>query len=242
MAAANAESKQPWTAQGEEKRALVQGMFAEIAPTYDRCNSLASLGLHHRWRAYAARCLNCNKGDTVLDLCCGTGDFLKPLRAVVGEEGRLIGMDFCAPMLQISSSKDGTAQLGLADACNLPVQDSKLDGLTIGWGIRNVPNIDQAHRETFRVLKPGKRFVSLDMARPRFAPVRFVARLITNNLLPLLGSMFGKREAYTYLPQSTDRFLDRVALKESMERAGFVNVNYHDLFMGNICVHWGTKP
>ncbi len=242
MAATKAEPKQSWTAQGEEKRALVQGMFAEIAPTYDRCNALASFGLHRRWRSFAARSLKCSSGDSVLDLCCGTGDFLKPLRRIVGSEGKLIGMDFCAPMLVVSASKDPLAQLGLADACSLPIRDNQLDGVSVGWGIRNVPNIDKAHGEIFRVLKSGKRFVSLDMARPKFAPIRFVSRLITNTLLPVLGSLFGKKEAYTYLPQSTDRFLDREALKASMERAGFFDVGYRDLFMGNICVHWGTKP
>lgn len=178
----------------------------------------------------------------MLDLCCGTGDFLTPLRSIVGTSGTLLGMDFCEPMLVSASAKDSHAKLGLADACCLPIRKNQLDGVSVGWGIRNVPDIDQAHSEAFRVLKPGKNFVSLDMARPKNAVVRFFARGITNNLLPLMGALFGKREAYTYLPQSTDRFLDRDALKASMERAGFIDVHYKDLFLGNICVHWGTKP
>jgi demethylmenaquinone methyltransferase/2-methoxy-6-polyprenyl-1,4-benzoquinol methylase len=131
--------------------------------------------------------------------------------------------------------------VGLGDACRLPIASDKLDGVSVGWGIRNVPDIDQAHRELCRVLKPGGRFVSLDMALPRNPITRQVSNWITNRLIPRLGSFFGKTQAYTYLPKSTQKFMDRQELRASMERAGFSEVGFKDLFFGNVCVHWGTK-
>jgi demethylmenaquinone methyltransferase / 2-methoxy-6-polyprenyl-1,4-benzoquinol methylase len=242
MSVAESRPKATWTAEGQEKRAAVQHMFGEIAPTYDLCNSLMSFRLHPKWRAAAVRTLELSEGDTVLDLCCGTGDFFPPLRKAVGEKGHILGLDFSAPMLSLADRKDPKTQRGLADACSLPVADASLDGITVGWGIRNVPDIDLAHREALRALKPGKRFVSVDMAQPRGFLMRAMSKFTTHRFLPLLGAIVGKKEAYTYLPKSTERFLDRDALKQSMEKAGFVSVGYRDLFFGNICIHWGVKP
>lgn len=233
---------QTWTAEGAEKRAAVQRMFADIAPTYDRCNSLMCLSLHHRWRALAVTKLNLNAGAKVADVCCGTGDFMPPLRAAVGDKGTILGLDFCLPMLELARAKDAVAGRAVGDACQLPLQTGSVDAVTVGWGIRNVPDIDAAHREILRVLKSGGRFASVDMAVPRNALVRGVAQFMTLKMLPRLGAIFGKKEAYTYLPKSTQTFLSREGLKESMEKAGFQSVEFRDLFFGNICLHWGTKP
>ena len=157
-----------WNTEGEKKRAAVQGMFAQIAPRYDLLNSLMSLSLHHRWRDYAVSKLALKHGDSALDVCCGTGDFMLPLNKAVGEQGKVFGLDFCLPMLQVAREKN-LPSLALADACQLPVRDGTLNGVSVGWGIRNVPDIDAAHREIARVLRPGGRFVSLDMAQPRYA-------------------------------------------------------------------------
>src|SRR5687768_14452501 len=94
-----------WQTEGAKKRSAVQGMFAEIAPTYDLLNSVMSLRLHHRWRAFAVRLLNLKLGDQALDVCCGTGDFMVPLQASVGKEGVVAGIDFCLPMLQKAAEK-----------------------------------------------------------------------------------------------------------------------------------------
>jgi demethylmenaquinone methyltransferase/2-methoxy-6-polyprenyl-1,4-benzoquinol methylase len=216
-------------------------MFAEIAPTYDLLNSLMSLRLHHRWRALAVRKLQLNEGGRVLDVCCGTGDFMIPLRKAVGNNGKVFGIDFCLPMLQKAKEKHVPGDIGLGDACLLPVQTNVLDGVSVGWGIRNVPDIDQAHGELHRVLKPGGRFISLDMAQPRNGFIRATSRVICDTFLPKLGAIFGKTKAYTYLPKSTQAFMNREQLKASMEKAGFTDVGYKDLFFGNVCIHWGTK-
>jgi demethylmenaquinone methyltransferase/2-methoxy-6-polyprenyl-1,4-benzoquinol methylase len=231
----------PWTTQGGEKRAAVQAMFAEIAPVYDRLNGLMSLRLHHRWRRAAVRQLNLKPGQTALDVCCGTGDFLTPLRQAVGTQGRVVGIDFCFPMLELAQPKGDANGLSLGDACRLPVQSASVDAVTVGWGIRNVPDIDAAHREIARVLKPGGRFVSIDMALPRSGLLRAVSRFVSGKVLPVLGKLFGNKTAYTYLPESTLRFADREKLAESMRDAGLTDVGFRDFMMGNICMHWGTK-
>jgi len=230
----------PWRTSGDDKREAVQSMFAEIAPSYDFANSLMSLRFHHRWRAFAVAQLGLRGGESVLDMCCGTGDFLPPLRRAVGSTGRVTGVDFCAPMLERAGAKTD-ASLVLGDGCALPFQSGQFDAVTVGWGIRNVPDIDAAHREICRVLKPGGRFVSVDMAVPESAFVRPFARFVSLRLLPICGAMLGHKQAYTYLPQSTETFLSRQELAESMQRAGFDQVRYHDLFIGTICVHVGQK-
>ncbi len=230
-----------WKAEGEQKRALVQRMFAEIAPSYDALNSVMSFRLHKRWRAAAVAQLNLKPGQSALDVCCGTGDFMMPLREAVGPAGFVAGVDFCLPMLQVVGKKVERPAISLGDACNLPYQSGIFDAASVGWGIRNVPDIDQAHREIVRALKPGGRFVSLDMAQPRNPVLRAVSRFMFQSLVPLLGSLLGKTKAYTYLPKSTERFKSREDLAASMREAGLVQVGYRDFMFGNICMHWGTK-
>lgn len=218
-------------------------MFAEIAPSYDRVNSLMSLSLHHRWRSKAVEMLVLKPGNRVLDVCCGTGDFLSILRKKVGTTGLVAGIDFCAPMLAEAERKaPATGRLALGDATQLPVASGSFDAVTVGWGIRNVPDIDAAHREIARVLRPGGRFVSLDMAKPRNPLVRAISGFLFENIVPRLGAFFGNTQAYTYLPKSTERFWSREQLAASMESAGLTNVHTKDLHFGNLCIHYGAKP
>ena len=235
------ESAPIWEQQGEAKRTAVQAMFAEIAPVYDRMNAVLSLSLHRSWRAFAASKIGLTPGDRALDVCCGTGDFMTELRKLVGPTGSVIGLDFCLPMLEGAATKQSDP-LSLGDACALPISTESVDGVAVGWGIRNVPNIDTAHLELFRVLKPGKRFVSIDMAIPRGLLLRGVSKFMFQTVSPTLGRLMGKGTAYAYLPASTERFSTREQLADSMRRAGFIDVEYRDLMLGNICVHWGKKP
>jgi demethylmenaquinone methyltransferase / 2-methoxy-6-polyprenyl-1,4-benzoquinol methylase len=231
-----------WETQGEAKRIAVQGMFAEIAPTYDKANSIMSFRLHHRWRALAVESINLQVGEKVLDLCCGTGDFLPLLRTKVGNEGHLIGIDFCAPMLVQSRKKDANSVLCLADASRIPLPDASVDAVTVGWGMRNVPDVDQVHAEIFRVLKPAGRFVSVDMADPETRIGVTGSRIFRSKMLRALGTWLGLKEAYIYLDESTKRFKTRQQLCDSMESAGLTQIRFRNLMMGNICIHQGTKP
>ncbi len=231
-----------WQTEGPQKRAAVQRMFADIAPTYDLLNSLMCGRMHHRWRRMAVKKLQLEPGDKALDVCCGTGDFMLPLREAVGDSGVVVGVDFCLPMLQKAQEKLIVPTLSLGDACALPVASGVFEGASVGWGIRNVPDIDAAHREMFRILKPGGRFVSLDMAQPRNRMVRAMSARMFNHIVPWLGRLFGKTEAYTYLPKSTALFRTREELSQSMREAGFTGVGRRDFMFGNICLHWGQKP
>jgi demethylmenaquinone methyltransferase/2-methoxy-6-polyprenyl-1,4-benzoquinol methylase len=231
-----------WEEKGAAKRAAVQRMFGEIAGGYDRVNGWMSLGLHHAWRGQAVERLGLRPGDAALDVCCGTGDFLRPLRQAVGPSGTLVGLDFCAPMLTQARQKDASAQLVLGDAGRLPLPDREFDGVTVGWGLRNVPDLDGALAEITRVLRPGGRFVTLDCAIPQSPLLRSASLAVTHRVLPRIGAMVGNAEAYTYLPNSVSHFASRERLAASMERAGLVDVRFEDRFFGNICLHFGRKP
>lgn len=231
----------PWLTEGEEKKVAVRQMFADIAPSYDKVNSVMSFSLHHRWRKIAVQKLNLKPGDQVLDLCCGTGDFFEPIRSAIGQNGRLIGLDFCLPMLKLAGEKfPSQAELIEADACHIPLDSQLFDGATVGWGLRNVPDLDLALSEVARVLKPGAKFVSVDMARPN-GVIGKISEWVFHSVVPTLGRLIGKTAAYQYLPKSTLKFASRDELKQKFEAQGFENVQYQNLFFGNICIHWGQK-
>jgi demethylmenaquinone methyltransferase/2-methoxy-6-polyprenyl-1,4-benzoquinol methylase len=218
-------------------------MFCSIAPSYDLLNSLMSFSAHKRWRAEAVGLLGLAEGCAALDLCCGTGDFVPCLRHRVGAKGTVVGLDFAEPMLKIARNKNGAEGVFLSgDAMSIPFRSGSFDAVTVGWGIRNVADIDAVHSEIVRVLKPGGRFVSIDMAVPRNALVRAASRLLLGAAIPLLGWLVGQRRAYAYLPESTQRFRTREQLEQSMKAAGMGSTGFRDRMFGNVCIHWGTKP
>ncbi len=231
-----------WLKEGEEKRTAVRSMFASIAPSYDQVNGIMSFSLHQRWREEAVRAIGVRNGEKVLDLCCGTGDFLVALRKAVGPSGSVTGLDFCQPMLDVAHKKLGhEANLSLADASALPLADRQFDAVTVGWGLRNVPDIGLAVREAVRILRPGGRFVTLDMARPRVPILGQIAETIFKVFVPFLGRIIGHTSAYEYLPKSTQVFLNRAQMHALMEQSGLREVQSRDFFLGNICMHWGYK-
>lgn len=230
-----------WKTEGAQKRAAVRRMFSDIASSYDRANSMMSLRLHHRWRRTAVAMLRLQPGETGIDVCSGTGDFLPELRDAVGPGGHVLGIDFCPEMLAQAVNKYREPVM-IGDANQLPLRANVADGVSVGWGIRNVPDIDRAHAEIFRILKSGGRFVSLDMAVPQNPVVRRFSNLTCDLFFTRVISIFGNRDAYTYLRKSTERFMSRENLVASMQKAGFVEVRTRDLFFGNICIHFGMKP
>lgn len=231
----------PWLATGTDKRESVRALFADVAPSYDLINSLMCFRLHHRWRRYAVKSIGIGGGDSVLDVCCGTGDFLTQIRAAVGRQGTVIGLDFCPPMLTKAVEKGVDALLVVGDACSLPFRNEQFDAVTVGWGLRNVPDIHKAVSEAHRVLKRGGRFLTLDMARPKSGFIGKVSEFIFHHVVPFLGRLFGKTEAYTYLPKSTLQFLSRDEMTALFAQVGFSTIKQKDFFLGNICMHWGVK-
>ena len=231
-----------WEAKDSEKGVAVHGLFSRIAKNYDVANRILSFNRDQRWRELAVSKLNLKPNDSVLDLCCGTGDFFPPLRAKVGERGEIVGIDFCQPMIAQASAKDESSVLIVGDACDLPFEDERFDGITVGWGVRNVSDIDKAHAEAFRTLKPGGRFVSIDCAEPKSPITRSLTGIGRTAVTSILGMSFKSKDDYKYLNESSKRFKTRQELVQIMQAAGFTDVNFQDLMFGNICIHWGTKP
>jgi demethylmenaquinone methyltransferase/2-methoxy-6-polyprenyl-1,4-benzoquinol methylase len=229
-----------------DKERYVREMFAGIAPQYDRLNAILSFNRHKSWRRLAVRLSGAQPGARCLDVCTGTGDFAIDLAQVVGPTGRVVGADFCAPMIRRGLDKTARARGGriammVANAEALPYPSDAFDIATVGFGIRNVAHIDRAVAEMARVVKPGGRVVILEFNRPPEAWYRPFVDLYLFHVLPRIGGLFSRREAYTYLPESMKHFVSREELTATMLRAGLRDVRMRDLNFGTVCIHLGTK-
>ncbi len=173
--------------------------FDTIAQTYDRLNRVMTLGLDRRWRKYAVRGL---QGD-VLDVACGTGDMVLELQ----KRGCTVtGIDLSEEMLSIAKTK-APATYMISDAEQLPFPDETFDAVTCAFGVRNFVHLEQGITEMLRVLKPGGRMVILELTTPDCAIIKPFYNLYTKHIIPRLGQRIaGNREAYTYLPESIERF------------------------------------
>lgn len=229
-----------------DKAEHVREMFASIAHRYDLLNAILSFSRHKAWRRYAVRLAHLRPGDCALDICTGTGDFAIDLYRVVGPGGLVVGSDFCAPMLQrgvakVRRASEGNIRLMLGDALRLPYRSRSFDAVTVGFGIRNVTDIQQAFSEMARVAKPGGRLVCLEFNEPRSRFWRPLVRFYEIKVLPCIGALLSRREAYTYLPESIQAFHSREELTQMMEKAGWTDVRVHDLNFGSVCIHRGVR-
>jgi demethylmenaquinone methyltransferase / 2-methoxy-6-polyprenyl-1,4-benzoquinol methylase len=233
----------------ENKAQYVNRMFASIAPSYDRMNRLMTFGLDQGWRRTVVREANPPIGGKALDVATGTGDIALELAPKVGATGEVIGSDFTLEMMLPAPGKADKIGVGdwtrwvAADALNLPFADATFDCVTTGFAMRNVVNIQRAFEEMCRVTKPGGRVVCLEVARPKFAPVRWGHQLYFNNIVPLIGRLISRHtEAYTYLPDSAKNFPPPEELKAIMERAGLTQVRFRRYGLGAVAIHVGVKP
>ena len=219
-------------------------MFTAIAPRYDLLNHLLSLNADRRWRRIAVARLGweARPDGTYLDLCAGTMDLAATLAGRSGFRGRVIGADFVVPMLARGRDKTSRAAPVGADALALPFPAASFDGAMVGFGVRNLADLDAGLAEAARVLKPGARFVVLEFTTPRFAPLRAAYLFYFQRVLPLIGRAVSKHtDAYSYLPESVLAFPDPDALAAQLRAAGFHDVGY-ELLTGGICaVHHGTR-
>ena len=221
-------------------------MFDRIAGVYDVMNSAMTVGLHHGWRERAADRAALEPGDSALDVCCGTGDFTFALADRVGPQGRVIGSDFSERMLDLAREKaagrPGSAvRFEWADALELPYDDATFNAVTVGFGVRNLADLDRGLAEMARVLRPGGRLVILEITQPRRPPLSTFYSLWFDRLVPVLGTLAGDREAYTYLPESVKRFPAPEGLAELMDAAGLERIRYTILAGGIIAIHSGTR-
>ena len=215
----------------------VRGMFDRIAPVYDVMNHVMTAGLDRRWRKLAAEEVVW-PGDRVLDACCGTGDL-----AVAAEQrgGRVVGLDFSEKMLERARKKSGAIEWVQGDALALPFGDGEFDAATVGFGVRNLADLEGGIRELARVLKPGGKLAVLEITRPKGVLKPFF-RLWFDGIVPLLGRVLPGGKAYTYLPASVRRFPGPDDLSALFEAAGFAEVRYRLLGGGIVALHVGKRP
>jgi demethylmenaquinone methyltransferase/2-methoxy-6-polyprenyl-1,4-benzoquinol methylase len=230
----------------EAKQRHVHSVFESIAPKYDLMNDLISFRRHKAWRRYTMRLMRMQPGQTALDLCCGTCDWTIALAQASG--ARTVGLDFSRNMLRIGQAK--VDRLGLGDrielvygnAMELPFADDSFDFVTIGFGLRNVPDIDRVLREMRRVAKPGGKVVCLELSKPEWQPFKSIYRLYFERIMPLIGKWVARRyEQYRWLPESLATFPGMRELAERFRAAGLVDVRFYPLTGGVAAVHIGTK-
>lgn len=229
------------------KERYVEQLFASIAPRYDLLNSLLSINRHKQWRRFAVQQCGLWPGDAALDVCVGTGDLAIELSRAVGKRGRVVGIDFCRPMLDVGLKKTRRRRIGNVclmegNAESLPVPSNSFRAATIGFALRNVANVESTLAEMARAVQPGGRVVSLELARPRWLVFRSMYSLYFYRLLPLIGwAIHGRREPYAYLPASLTTFHSRKELSRIMEKVGLADVKVFDLTGGIVSVHVGVK-
>ena len=224
--------------------AYVRDIFTAIAPRYDFLNHLLSLNVDRSWRRAAVQRLGweAKPDGTYLDLCAGTLDLAAELARRDGFRGRVIGADFAVPMLMRGRDKAPRTVPVAADALALPFPAARFDGALVGFGVRNLTDLDSGLREAARVLKPGSRFVILEFSTPRFAPLRAVYLFYFRKILPAVGRLVSKhREAYTYLPESVLAFPEPEALSQRLLAAGFSRAGFARLTGGICAIHYATR-
>lgn len=228
------------------KEVYVREMFAGIADKYDLLNSVLSFNQHKAWRRLAVRLAKPAVASQCLDVCTGTGDFALDLAKAVGFKGRVIASDFCEPMIRNGLPKMASAAapvaMMVADCEKLPYPSDLFEAVTVGFGIRNVAHIEKAVGEMARVAKPGGRVVILEFNRPLQRWYKPFIDLYLFHVLPRIGGLFSRKEAYTYLPESMKHFVSREKLAETMEGAGLTDIQITNLNFGTVCIHIGTKP
>ncbi|MGH3030181.1 MAG: ubiquinone/menaquinone biosynthesis methyltransferase [Gaiellaceae bacterium] len=214
----------------------VRTMFDRIAPVYDAMNRVMTVGLDRRWRRLTAEAV-VQADDDVLDACCGTGDL-----ALADERagGRVTGLDFSERMLDRARPKSVAVSWVRADVLAMPFQEASFDVVTVGFGIRNVEDLEAVLRELARVLRPGGRLGCLEITRPRGA-LRPFFRLWFDGLVPLAGKLLPGGAAYSYLPASVRRFPGPEDLADAMRRAGFDDVRWRLLGGGIVALHTAVK-
>jgi len=212
----------------------VRRMFDRIAPVYDAMNRVMTAGLDRRWRRITVDHV-VRPGDRVLDACCGTGDLAI---AALSRTSDVVGLDFSERMLERAAAKSSEVEWTQGDVLALPFESATFDAVTVGFGIRNIDDLDAGLRELRRVLRDGGRVGILEITTPRGVLAPFY-RLWFDRVVPLLGKLLPGGSAYTYLPASVRRFPGPEALAAQLDAAGFTAVRFRRFAGGIVALHVG---
>lgn len=229
------------------KEEFVHNVFEKIAPRYDLMNTLLSFGMHKFWRRYTMKKMNIQKGASAIDVACGTCDWTISLAKASEVPENIVGLDFSENMLQIGRQKlekEGLEQVKLVhgSALEIPFEDHTFDFATIGFALRNVPDIQKTLSEMHRVVKPGGKVVSLELSKPTWPVFRSLYYFYFQKILPWLGKLFtNSYEQYKWLPESLVNFPDYKQLEKIFYEVGFEKVETYPLSGGIVAVHIGTK-
>ena len=230
-----------------DKERFVHSVFESIAHKYDLMNDILSFRRHKAWRSFAMKQMNVRPGSDAIDLCCGTCDWTIALAEKSGT-GRIVGLDFSEKMLEFGRAK--IAKLGLenrielvyGNAMELPFADDSFDYATIGFALRNVPDIGRVLGEMRRVVRPGGVVVSLELSKPTWEPFRSLYYFYFQNILPLIGKWVARRhEQYKWLPESLVHFPDHRQLADIFRAVGLTDVRAYPLTGGVAALHIGIK-
>lgn len=229
------------------KEEKVHEVFENISTNYDTMNSVISFQQHKQWRKNVMKRMHIQQGMNTLDLCCGTGDWAFALSKEVGETGDVIGLDFSENMLKVAMKRQESnagepVSFIHGNAMELPFKDNSFDVVTIGFGLRNVPNYMHVLKEMFRVLKPGGIAVCLETSQPTLIGYRQLYYFYFKFIMPLLGRIFAKSyKEYAWLHESAKNFPNKQILKQMFEQAGFENVEIKSFAGGAAAMHLGHK-
>ncbi len=224
----------------------MHSVFESIAPKYDMMNDIISFRRHKAWRKFTMNKMSMSPGDTAIDLCCGTCDWTISMAEASG--GQIVGLDFSENMLEFGRRK--VNERGLHDrislvqgnAMELPFEDNAFQYATIGFGLRNVPDLRQVLREMQRVVKPGGMVVCLELSKPTWQPFKGIYYFYFEKMMPQLGKLFAKRyEQYKWLPDSLAVFPGRDELAQIFTEIGLKKVQAYPLMGGIAALHIGVK-
>jgi demethylmenaquinone methyltransferase / 2-methoxy-6-polyprenyl-1,4-benzoquinol methylase len=233
---------------GEQRAARVGELFATIARRYDLINDIQSFGLHRLWKRRVIQLARPQPGERALDLCCGTGD----LTLALAKRGAdVTGLDFSEAMLQVAKEKSARLaqrsetkiEFIRGDAQQIPFADGSFDVLTIGYGLRNLADLDAGLRDMWRVTKPGGRLVALEFGKPENSAWRGIYFSYLKFMLPIFGKIFcGNSAAYAYILESLNHYPAQQAVAAKMTELGWRNVRVLNLMGGVMSIHSAEKP
>lgn len=233
----------------EGKSKYVQETFNSIAKSYDLINTLMTFGLDKSWRRLAVKLSELKEGGTGLDVCCGTGMLTMEQARAAGQAGRITGLDFSENMIDVARQnirdfefKDNI-RLIQGDAMDLPFENNIFDCVTVGWGLRNVPDVFKVVQEMARVIKSGGKVISLDMAQPTAPVFREFYWLCFDRIIPAVGNLLsGNKKAYKYFYSSAKGFMRQKELADLFAQAGLAETRYLNLCGGVVAIVEGRKP